>query len=189
MPSRPPLLQRRSSSGVWPVDRGRSNAVAARYAAAGRDYAPSGAPFANVRDLGAVIGMTPELLTRLRPHLTVFTDSDPGATTRDPVVAQALAAVGQRDVNVDEIGAGLVSVTADARGGRARFALHVIVRINAQPRAAVMKYCRSNAWSRSTVSCLMDGSMPCHYRRWDNGRTRQRISPNQFNRLCCYYWS
>jgi len=114
---------------------GGSNAVAARYAAAGRDYAPSGGPFANVGDLGAVIGMTPELLARLRPHLTVFTDSDPGATTRDPVVAQALAAVGQRDVNVDEIGAGLVSVTADARGlGRARFALHVIVRTNAQSR-------------------------------------------------------
>jgi general secretion pathway protein K len=81
-----------------------------------------------------VIGMTPELLARLRPHLTVFTDSDPSASTLDLVVAKALAAVGQRNVNIDEIGAGLVSVTVDARGpGFSRFDLHVIVRVNAQP--------------------------------------------------------
>ena len=106
------IVEWRMASGVG----GRPSAAVARYAAAGRDYAPSGAPFANVSDLGAVIDMTPELLTRLRPHLTVFTDSDPSASTLDPVVAKALAAVGQRNVNVDEIGAELVSVAADARG-------------------------------------------------------------------------
>jgi general secretion pathway protein K len=124
------IVEWRTVSGVG----GRPNAPAARYAAAGRDYAPPGAPFASVGDLGAVIGMTPELLARLRPHLTVFTDSDPSASTLDLVVAKALAAVGQRNVNIDEIGAGLVSVTVDARGpGFSRFDLHVIVRVNAQP--------------------------------------------------------
>ena len=50
------------------------------------------------------------------------------------MVAQALAAVGQRDVDADEDGAGPMSVTADARGpGQARFTVHVIVRINARP--------------------------------------------------------
>lgn len=33
----------------------------------------------------AVMGMTPALLARLRPHLTVFTDEDPDMSTRDPL--------------------------------------------------------------------------------------------------------
>ena len=112
----------------------RPSATAARYAAADRDYAPSGAPFASPDELGAVIGMTAELLARLRPHLTVFTDGDPSTATQDVVVAQALAAAGQHDVGADEGGTGLVSVTADARGtGQARFTAHVVVRTNAQP--------------------------------------------------------
>ncbi len=78
--------------------------------------------------------MTPELLARLRPHLTVFTDGDPSATTHDPVVAQALAAAGQLQVNANETGEGLVSVTADARGpDMRRFTVHVVVRTNAKP--------------------------------------------------------
>jgi general secretion pathway protein K len=111
----------------------RPRAVA-RYVAADRDYAPSGAPFADTDELGAVLGMTAELLARLRPHLTVFTEGDPSRATQDIVVAQALEAAGQRDVDADEGGTGLVSVTADARGtGQARFAVHVVVRTNARP--------------------------------------------------------
>jgi general secretion pathway protein K len=113
---------------------GRPSATAARYAAAGRDYAPSGAPFESLDELGAVLGMTPNLLARLRPHMTVFTDSDPDAATHDMVVAQALAAVGQRDAGADEVGSGVMSLTAEARAqGHARFTIHVIVRTNARP--------------------------------------------------------
>jgi general secretion pathway protein K len=112
----------------------RPSAAVARYAAAGRDYAPSGAPFASSDEVGGVLGMTADLLARLRPHLTVFTDGDPTLATQDPIVAQALAAAGQRAVETDDGGSGLMSVTADARGpGRARFTLHVIVRINGRP--------------------------------------------------------
>ena len=112
----------------------RPNATVARYAAAGRDYAPSGAPFARPDELGGVLGMTPELLARLRPHLTVFTDGDPNAATQDEIVARALLAVGQRGVETEEGSTGLVSVTADALGPRqTRFAVHVIVRTNARP--------------------------------------------------------
>ena len=108
----------------------RPSATAARYAEADRDYAP----FASPDELGAVIGMTAELLAHLRPHLTVFTDGDPSAATQDVVVAQALAAAGQHDVGADEGGTALVSVTADARGtGQARFTVHVVVRTNAKP--------------------------------------------------------
>jgi general secretion pathway protein K len=124
------IVEWRLASGT----KARPTATAARYAAAGRDYAPSGAPFASPDDLGDVLGMTAELLARLRPHLTVFTDGDPSRATQDMVVAQALAAAGQRDFGADEGGTGLVSVTAEARGpGPARFAVHVVVRTNGRP--------------------------------------------------------
>ena len=107
----------------------KPSVITARYAAAGRDYAPSGAPFASVDDLGAVLGMTPELLARLKPHLTVFTDGDPSAATQDVVVAQALVAAGQSIAELDAEEPAIVSVTADARGARhARFTVHAVVR-------------------------------------------------------------
>jgi general secretion pathway protein K len=110
---------------------GRLSKVAAHYNAAGREYAPSGALFASFDELGAVLGMTPTLLARLRPHLTLFSDADPRAATRDVVVAGALAAVGRRDAEADEASADVISVTADARGpGKARFTVHAIVQIN-----------------------------------------------------------
>jgi general secretion pathway protein K len=112
----------------------RPSPAVARYVAAGRDYAPSGAPFGSPDELGGVLGMTADLMARLRPHLTVFTDGDPTLATQDPVVALALAAAGQRAVEADEGGSGLMSVTVDARGpGQARLTLHVIVRINGRP--------------------------------------------------------
>ena len=112
----------------------KPSVITARYAAAGRDYAPSGAPFASVDDLGAVLGMTPELLARLKPHLTVFTDGDPSAATQDVVVAQALVAAGQSIAELDAEEPAIVSVTADARGARhARFTVHAVVRLNARP--------------------------------------------------------
>ena len=57
---------------------------AARYAAAGRDYAPPGAPFERLDELAAVLGMTTVLLERLRPHLSLFTVADPDATSTVP---------------------------------------------------------------------------------------------------------
>jgi general secretion pathway protein K len=112
----------------------RARAIIARYAAANRDYAPSGAPFASIDELGAVLGMTEGLLARLRPHLTVYTDGDPNAATQDVIVAQAMALAGQRGADTEEGATGLMSVAADARGpGQARFVVHVVVRTNARP--------------------------------------------------------
>ena len=61
-----------------------------QYVAANRDYGPQGAPFMRLDELGLVLGMTPEILARLRPHLTIFTDADPDLTSHDPVVVAAL---------------------------------------------------------------------------------------------------
>lgn len=113
---------------------GRPDATTARYLAAGLAFGPSGAPFRHLDELGAVIGMRPALLARLRPHLTVFTDENPDMTTRDPVVARALAAIGDTALGAGPGGPRAVSITVDARGpGNARFAAREVVRTNARP--------------------------------------------------------
>jgi general secretion pathway protein K len=65
-------------------------ALVADYRAAGLDYGPPGAPFETLGELGRVLGMTPAVLTAIRPHLTLFGPAEPNPTTTDPVVATAL---------------------------------------------------------------------------------------------------
>ncbi len=88
---------------------GRPDATTVSYIAAGRDYVPSGAPFTSLDELDAVLGMTPDLLARLRPHLTIYTDGDPDAATHDPMVTRALAAAGEHG--------GAATTPVAARGG------------------------------------------------------------------------
>lgn len=63
---------------------------AQRYRAAGRDYAPPNSSFQSVNELVLVLGMTPDLVARLAPHLTLYTDSEPDTRRADPLVARAL---------------------------------------------------------------------------------------------------
>jgi general secretion pathway protein K len=65
-------------------------AKTAPYAAAGRAHGPPGESFETFDELGAVLGMTPELLARMRPHLTLHSAVNPDSSTTDPVVAAAL---------------------------------------------------------------------------------------------------
>ncbi len=69
-------------------------AKAAEYRAAGLPYAPPGAPFQTVAEVGQVLGMTPALLARLAPHMTVFYPGDPARAAADPVVAGMLDGLG-----------------------------------------------------------------------------------------------
>jgi general secretion pathway protein K len=65
---------------------------ASRYRNAGRSYAPPNTRFVSVDELALVIGMTPELLTCLEPHVTVYSLSVPSMqNAADPIVRQALA--------------------------------------------------------------------------------------------------
>ena len=107
-------------------------AKAAQYAAAGRDYAPPNAPFESLDDLGAVLGMTPELLARLRPHLTLFSTTDPDASTGDPVVLAALGAprrLPARRTGADAPRVAAVHVAVRGPGGTAADE-RVVVRTN-----------------------------------------------------------
>lgn len=67
-------------------------AKAPQYQTAGRSYGPPGVAFQSVAELGLVLGMTPTLLDRVRPHLTVFTELNPVGGSNDPFVARVLQA-------------------------------------------------------------------------------------------------
>ena len=54
---------------------------------------PEGGPFETIDELGQVPGMTRDLLMLLKPHLSLFSNFDPDATTADPVVAAAIGAL------------------------------------------------------------------------------------------------
>ncbi|WP_419730944.1 general secretion pathway protein GspK [Lichenicola sp.] len=60
-------------------------------AAGGRDYLPPNAPFESISELGLVDGITPALLARLEPHISLYHDNDPDPAFADPVVRQAIA--------------------------------------------------------------------------------------------------
>jgi general secretion pathway protein K len=112
---------------------GALRAKAQPYAAAGRDITPPGTPFETLDELAEVLGMTPALLARLRPHLTLFTTSDPDVSTGDPVVAAALGGkapgVATRDTGG---GTGVVTVSISVQGARrTRYAERVSLRTNA----------------------------------------------------------
>jgi general secretion pathway protein K len=118
------------SQGDQPLPLG---AKAPQYAAAGRDYAPPGASFESLDELGAVLGMTPDLLARLRPHLTLYSEADPDASTTDPVVAAALGNQARAIVrgNSDE-GSQVATISVVVRGPRRTgFSERVVVRTNA----------------------------------------------------------
>lgn len=106
---------------------------ASRYAAAGRAHRPTGAPFEHPDELGAVLGMTADLLARLRPHLTLYTQTDPDSTTTDPIVAAALGVpVGTPARRDTATTSRVVTVSVAVRGPRRMaFAERVVVRTNA----------------------------------------------------------
>ncbi len=106
-------------------------AKAPQYAAAGLDYGPPGSEFRSVDELGAVLGMRPALLALLRPHLTVFSDSDPDGSTRDPVVLAALTDM-EAVPPASPANGPVVSIVAHAQvRNQVSYAEHAVVRLNA----------------------------------------------------------
>ena len=73
----------------------QAQSAQAEYRAAGLDYGPPGEPLETLDELGRVLGMTPAVLAAIRPHLTLFGPPQPNPASADPVVAAALASMGQ----------------------------------------------------------------------------------------------
>ncbi len=75
------------SPGPAPSPHG---AKAPQYRAAGRSWAPPGGPFRSAGEVALVLGMTPMLMDRLRPHISVATAGPVDSALADPVVRAAL---------------------------------------------------------------------------------------------------
>lgn len=129
--------------------RGSYGAKSLQYQAAGRDYGPPGAPFQTVDELGDVLGMTPALLARLRPHLTTWGENDPDPAFADPLVLAALRTLGNAATpGGDNSDALVLAITADANGpAGSHFVRHAVVEIAPSPRG---KSWRMLEWTASS---------------------------------------
>lgn len=105
---------------------------AAQYRATGRAALPTGKPFESLGEIGAVLGMSPQLLDRLRPFLSVHNEAGIDPRYAAPAVRLALADIG---VGLDQPGDdGLRAVTVTATAALSdgtRFARSSIVQLRA----------------------------------------------------------
>lgn len=122
----------------FPAAAPRPNgAKAPQYRQAGLEYGPPDAPFESLTELRLVLGMTPALLARLLPSLTVLTDAEP-----DPLVAGAAVLRAIRlATGVEPPRSGqsppprTVTVTAAATTeGGSRFVRRAAIRLGTTPR-------------------------------------------------------
>ena len=67
-----------------------AQAIQAEYKRAGMAFGPPGANFADLSELAAVIGMTPNLLASAMPHMSLYQTGDPDPKLADPIVRKAL---------------------------------------------------------------------------------------------------
>jgi general secretion pathway protein K len=96
----------------------------ALYRASGLDYAPPETPFRSLDELALVLGMTPGLLTRIRPHLTIHSTYGPGRASTDAVALGAVMLLrkqgGILPFERDASGEQVVQVVATEAGGHGR---------------------------------------------------------------------
>jgi general secretion pathway protein K len=108
---------------------------ASRYRAMGHDYAPPGAPFETIGELGLVLGMTPELLARLSPHLSLYHDGEPDPAAADAVVLQAMRELGTLPSSAGTADESVVAIIATADGTNGtRFVRRTVVRLGGPDR-------------------------------------------------------
>jgi general secretion pathway protein K len=127
-----------------------SAAKAEQYRAAGLDYAPPEKPFRSVDELAQVLGMTADLLAKLRPHLTLYSSYGPGRSTTDPVALDAIMLLRkqggilpyERDVSGEQVMQ--VVATASSADG-ASFTRRAILRIDP---SAKDRPCAILVWER-----------------------------------------
>jgi general secretion pathway protein K len=108
-------------------------AKAPQYRAAGKSYGPPEEPFESIGELSNVLGMTPQILERLAPHLTIYYDGEPVLSLADAVVAAAIQdAVGDQPAsvanNTDAGGGRVLTITTTARApGGPQFQRNAVV--------------------------------------------------------------
>lgn len=121
----------------FPSSQGQPGGVKdAQYRAAGREYGPAGAPFRSAAELGAVLGMTPELLARLEPNVSVLTDTDPDLSASPPLVRQAIQDLrGSRPATSRARPLRTVAISARVAGDAGgRFGRRAVVKLGIAPK-------------------------------------------------------
>ena len=116
--------------GPEPIPR-QFGAKLPQYRAAGLPYGPPGSLFQSLDELRYVLGMTPELLTALMPHLSLAAPNLPNPRLADPVVLAALHHFAERPSDIFGEPVAL-AVTASAALDDARLARRLIVKLNPQ---------------------------------------------------------
>ena len=109
-----------------------------QYRAAGLPYGPASRPFESVDEVGLVLGMTPDILARLRPYVSVYNDSDVQRAAADPLADQA---IGESELGrgaADRFSFASEDQTATVRAAAtgpdgARFTRQAVIRIAAEP--------------------------------------------------------
>ena len=116
------------------VRPGMTDPTLAAYKAAGLSYGPAGTPFRSLDEVGAVLGMTPDLLKRVSPYLSLYANATPDAASASrPVLAALQAAFGGIAPSSGGAAPNAVSITAVAAGPNGtRFTRHVILRLSNQ---------------------------------------------------------
>jgi general secretion pathway protein K len=78
---------------AWRSQAGQTVLADEAYRAAGYPYAPPHQPFESVGELRYVLGVTPEIMERISPFLTVFHRGEVDPNGADPIVLSALKSV------------------------------------------------------------------------------------------------
>ena len=78
----------------WRSPDAQGDFKAPQYLAAGLPYTPAGSPFQSIGELSLVLGMTPGLLARLAPYLSLYNEDNPNPADADPILRKALHDVG-----------------------------------------------------------------------------------------------
>lgn len=101
-----------------PATQAEAEARLAAYRRAGLPFAPPGRPFADIGELGFVIGMTPQLLAAVTPFLSLYPSGDPDAAIAPPMVREALRRAGQAGAQSGQFDGNfpVVAITAVAHG-------------------------------------------------------------------------
>ena len=117
------------------VPQGGNDPTLTAYRAAGLDYGPPGAPFQSLDEVGVVLGMTPELLAKTRPYLSLYAGNAPDPSSAGRVVLAAMRSIlGGGTPNAGgNAGSKVVGVTAVAAGPNGtRFTRHAILGLGGQ---------------------------------------------------------
>jgi general secretion pathway protein K len=101
-----------------------------QYRTAGMAVAPTGQPFRSVEELGLVMGMTPDVLARLRPYVSVYAPGPLAVSHSPPLLQAVVQSLQGSQPSTPAARPTAVSIVADARrGDGSRYIRHAIVHL------------------------------------------------------------